>query len=133
MNESLRQSVRDRAGARCEYCHLPEEYHELPFQLEHIIARKHRGTDESENLAWACYNCNAHKGPNIAGIDPQTQLMTRLFHPRLDRWEGHFVWVGAELLGKTEVGRATVEVLEINREENLGLRRILLLGGEKLA
>src|SRR5437868_6679561 len=105
MNEALRQFVRDRADNRCEYCRLPQAYHELPFQIEHSVARKHRGDDSEENLALACYNCNAHKGPNIAGIDPFSQNLTRLFHPRQDRWDDHFAYVGAELVGKTEVGR----------------------------
>src|SRR5439155_13267976 len=100
MNEALRHFVRDRADSRCEYCLLPELYHELPFQIEHIVARKHHGDNAPENLALACYNCNSHKGPNIAGIDPVTQIMTRLFHPRLDRWGDHFAYVGAELFGK---------------------------------
>src|ERR1700722_11348675 len=116
MSEALRQFVRDRAFDRCEYCQLPQKYHELPFQVEHIIAKKHHGGDEIENRAWACYNCNAHKGPNIAGFDPQTQQLTRLFHPRLDCWDDHFTWIGPELMGKTDVGRTTVDVLGINRE-----------------
>jgi len=126
MNDTVRQSVHDRAAGRCEYCRLLESFHDLPFQIDHIIAKKHKGDDETDNLALSCYNCNACKGPNIAGIDPKTQQLTRIFHPRLDRWEDHFSWVGPELLGTTDVGRTTVEVLGINREENIALRRLLI-------
>ena len=111
MSKPLRQLVQDRAGDRCEYCHLPQRYHDLPFQLEHIVSKKHHGDDTLENHAWACFNCNAHKGPNIAGIDPQTAILTRLYHPRLDHWDDHIVWVGAELLGKTDVaGRRSMSL-----------------------
>lgn len=129
MNESQRQFVRDRAALRCEYCRLLQEFHDLPFQVEHIIARKHQGDDNAENLALSCYNCNAFKGSNIAGIDPQTQELTRLFHPRRDRWEEHFSWIGPELAGLTDVGRTTIEVLRINNEENITLRRLLIALG----
>jgi hypothetical protein len=30
---------------------------------------------------------NALKGPNLAGVDRETQEVVRLFHPRNDRWE----------------------------------------------
>ena len=126
MNESVRQFVFDRADLRCEYCRLAQAFHELPFQIEHIIAKKHMGDDGDQNLALSCYNCNAFKGPNIAGIDPQPQQLTRLFHPRRDRWEEHFSWVGCELFGSTDVGRTTIEVLRINNDENIALRRLLL-------
>ena len=129
MNASLREFVLDRAGLRCEYCRLPQDYHDLPFQIEHIIARKHKGDDDEENLALSCYNCNAFKGPDIAGIDPQTQRLTRLFHPHHDRWEEHFSWVDCELIGLTDVGRTTVEVLRINNEESITLRRLLMALG----
>jgi hypothetical protein len=130
MNEAIRHFVRDRAAGRCEYCRLSQTFHDLPFQVEHIIAKKHKGDDDAANLAFSCYNCNAYKGPNIAGIDPQTQQLTRLFHPRTDRWEDHFSWVGPELIGLTDVGRTTIEVLRMNQEENLALRRLLIALGE---
>ena len=129
MNASVRQFVFDRAGRRCEYCRLEQVFHDLPFQIEHIIAKKHKGDDDEENLALSCYNCNAFKGPNIAGIDPQSQQLTRLFHPRRDRWEEHFSWVGCELVGSTDVGRTTIEVLRINNEESIALRRLLIALG----
>ena len=42
------------------------------------------------NLALACHHCNLHKGPNLTGIDPLTQLVTTLFNPRVDRWDEQF-------------------------------------------
>lgn len=133
MNETTRQLVRDRAAMRCEYCRLHQAFHDSPFQIEHVISKKHKGSDGDENLALSCYNCNAFKGPNIAGIDPLTQKMTRLFHPRRDRWEDHFSWVGPELVGLSDVGRTTIEVLRINQEENIALRRLLIALGENFA
>ena len=66
---------------------MPERFYRVPFQLDHVIARQHGGATETENLAYACYHCNAHKGPNIAGVDPETGQLTRLYRPRRDLWE----------------------------------------------
>jgi hypothetical protein len=63
-----------------------------PFQIDHIIARKHGGGSAEDNLAFACFYCNTHKGPNIAGIDPVSREVVRLFHPRRDVWKEHFFW-----------------------------------------
>jgi hypothetical protein len=54
------------------------------------MAEKHGSSTGESNLAWACFSCNLHKGPNIAGIDPATGKLTWLFHPRQDAWEQHF-------------------------------------------
>lgn len=126
MTPRLRALVRQRAGFRCEYCHFPERLAELRFQFDHIIARQHRGASGVENLALACFRCNSHKGPNLSGIDSRTGSLARLFHPRLDKWDDHFRWRGATLLGKTAVGRATIAVLCINRPDAVAVRTTLL-------
>jgi hypothetical protein len=114
MDESLKQLVWRRARSRCEYCQLAQELVSAPFEIDHVIALKHRGRTIASNLALACFHCNNHKGPNIAGIDPVTRAIVRLFHPRRHRWQWHFVWDGPELVGRTSIGRTTIAVLEIN-------------------
>jgi 5-methylcytosine-specific restriction endonuclease McrA len=44
---------------------------ELSHHIEHIIAKQHGGSDDSENLALACHRCNVRGGPNLTGIDPR--------------------------------------------------------------
>jgi len=93
MEESLRRSVWQRAGGCCEYCRLPQQVTVLPHQIDHIVARKHGGQTTEENLCLACYRCNVHKGPNIAGVDPQTGEINspeRLAHRALLIAEGVF-------------------------------------------
>ena len=92
------------------------------LHVEHIVPKVHGGTDDLENLALACIDCNLHKGPNLTGIDPQTQQVTELFHPRRHRWQDHFEREGLYLIGKTAIGRTTIRVLNINSEEQLALR-----------
>lgn len=121
----LETAVIRRAGGRCEYCHFPESASELPFHLDHIIAEKHRGPTTAANLAWACFSCNLFKGPNIAGVDPVTGKLTRLFHPRRDLWKRHFTWRGVWLHGTTAVARTTIAVLAINSADSLAVREAL--------
>ncbi len=123
------ESTSLRAAGRCEYCHFPKAVSRLPFHCDHIIAEKHGGSTEDANLAWACFRCNMHKGPNIAGLDPVSGIVTRLFHPREDAWEEHFEWTTAWLRGKTAIGRATIAVLEINDANVVTVRESLLAEG----
>jgi 5-methylcytosine-specific restriction endonuclease McrA len=99
MDPATRRLVAERARDRCEYCQLHQDDSPLaPLHVEHIIARKHGGGDALDNLALACIDCNLHKGANLTGIDPQTQAVTRLFHPRRDVWAAHFEWRASLLL-----------------------------------
>jgi hypothetical protein len=116
-------------NAICDYCRMLQAFDLLPFQVDHVIARKHGGSNQLRNLAIACFHCNSYKGPNIAGIDPQTKRITRLFHPREDKWESHFRWKGAELVGRTAVGRVTIAVLRLNHAERVAIRLALAKAG----
>src|SRR5450432_2979751 len=114
MSDPIAELVRARAGDVCEYCRLPDGYLPGRHQLDHIIAIKHRGSDDASNRALACFACNQNKEPCIAGIDPVSKAITRLFHPRSHRWSTHFRWDGPVLQGRTAIGRTMIEVLEIN-------------------
>jgi 5-methylcytosine-specific restriction endonuclease McrA len=124
MDANLEARVRARARFRCEYCRFPEEFAELPFQLDHIIARQHGGRTEPDNLALACCYCNRHKGPNLSGVDPVTGRVVRLFSPRSARWEENFGWDGAVLVGLTPEGRATIATLRINQADRVAVRSL---------
>ena len=125
MDAATRELVRQRAGNRCEYCGVAEGLRSrLRFHIEHIIARQHGGGDEPENLALACHLCNAHKGPNLAGIDPATTEMTTIFHPRKDRWEEHFAFAAGEIIGRTATERTTVAVLDMNHPARIEMRQV---------
>jgi hypothetical protein len=129
MDRELEELVLRRAGDRCEYCQFPQSFAELPFQFDHIIAKKHRGETAADNLSLACFYCNSYKGPNVAGIDPETKVLTPLFHPRRDIWESHFCWDGPELTGLTPIGRTTIEVLRINQPDAVAVRASLIEEG----
>lgn len=129
ISAALRSHVRERAAARCEYCRMPEEYDPAPFEIDHIIPEKMDGPTVPGNLAFACFKCNNHKGPNIAGIDPATKDKSYLFDPRSDHWAEHFRWEEANLNGLTPKGRTTIELLRINESHRVALRHQLILEG----
>jgi hypothetical protein len=118
-----RAQVRERANNACEYCHLHQDDSPLAaHHIEHIIPKVHGGTDDLNNLALACIDCNLHKGTNLTGIDPQTNGVTELFHPRRHEWIKHFEWQGIYVIGKTAVGRTTIRVLNMNSDDQVALR-----------
>jgi hypothetical protein len=126
MSDPTAELVRQRAAGVCEYCRLPDGSIPVRHQLDHIIATKHRGSDDASNRAFACLPCNHNKGPCIAGIDPATGKIVRLFHPRRHKWSAHFQWDGPILVGRTAIGRTTIEVLEINLPRRVGIRQALI-------
>lgn len=129
MDIALIRLIRHRANNCCEYCQMPQEADDAPFEIDHIIARKHRGPSTSNNLCLSCFYCNSFKGSDLSSLDPKTGRLTRLFNPRRNAWARHFRWQGPYLIGRTPVGRVTVALLHINDEYRVELREGLIEEG----
>lgn len=131
ISAAVRRVVRERADHRCEYCRTRQADEPfLSYQVEHVIAVQHGGGDEEDNLALACSHCNLHKGPNLTGIDPTTNAIEPLFHPRLHRWDDHLEFRVPFIWGKTACGRTTVRVLAMNAPARVDLRQAILSAEE---
>ena len=131
MNAQTRQLVVRQAKDCCEYCAIAQflvPFH--TFHVEHIIAKQHGGDDSVENLCLSCDRCNAYKGPNLTSIDSETGAIVTLFHPRRDKWQDHFILRGAEIVGLTAIGHATIRLLNMNDHWRLALRTELITLGE---
>lgn len=126
---ALRRLVYEQALGRCEYCLIPEDMAFAAHEIDHIIAEKHGGPTEAENLALSCIICNKHKGSDLASIDPASNEITPLFHPRRDRWADHFSIDQALIVGRTATGRATVSLMRLNRQDRVAEREQLLAAG----
>lgn len=126
MDATTRNVVRQRAGERCEYCHIPDHNAELPFHVEHIVANVHQRNDDLSNLAWACPRCNAHKGTNLATLDPDTGDKVDVFNPRQDAWDEHFQMDDFVILGLSGIGRGTAELLRVNIPLEIEHRREMM-------
>lgn len=124
--QSIRQKVRERADSRCEYCRLPDEMGRYTHHIDHIIPIAHGGTSELDNLAWACFDCNTTKIRDVASYDPATKLLTPFYNPRTQNWKDHFEMENGIIIGKTPVGRVTVQVLQMNNEMQVETRRNLI-------
>ena len=96
------------------------------FHVEHIIAKQHGESNSHENRCWSCHRCNLHKGPNLSGCDPVSGNVVRLFDPRRQVWKRHFRWRDAKVVGRTQPGRATIAVLNINDPKRVEMRQILM-------
>lgn len=125
----LRQLVSERAGNRCEYCLFPQEASLLAFEMEHIIAEKHGGATEADNLALACPFCNRAKGSDLGSIDTPTGQLTPFFNPRQQTWPEHFQLAEATIVPLTAEGRVTVAILQLNHPDRLRERQRLQQAG----
>jgi hypothetical protein len=108
---------------------MPQAADPATFAIDHIIARKHAGTTTAGNLCLSCYYCNAFKGSDLSSIDRKTRKLTPLFNPRRHKWARHFQWEGANLTGRTAIGRVTIALLLINDEYRVGFREGLIEEG----
>src|SRR3954452_8804976 len=129
MDLATRTLVLTRAGGRCEYCLVHQDFIDLNHHIEHIVARKHGGVDDPSNLCVACERCNLFKGSDLTGIDSATGQVERLFNPRTQAWADHFELRGPLIVGLTPTGRATVRVLSMNAGQRLQLRAALIAHG----
>lgn len=125
----LKQTVAARAGQLCEYCKNPKDYCSAPFELEHIIPKSIGGATDLENLAFSCPFCNCHKATRVQFRDPFSKQIVPLFNPRQAVWEDHFDWdiTKTFIIGKTEIARATIACLKMNRVESVNLRSLLVM------
>lgn len=112
----LRKLIEDDARNRCGYCMTPAAFMPVRFEVEHIIPEYAGGKTVRENLWLSCPSCNRFKGVKVEAVDPDTQIVTPLFNPRTQGWFDHFQWSedGTRIIGRTTIGRATVEALKLN-------------------
>src|SRR5713226_861842 len=66
MDKTLQRRVWRRARGCCEYCLMPQEHDDTPFEIDHVIAKKHEGPTAGKNLSLSCFHCNSFKGLNAA-------------------------------------------------------------------
>lgn len=122
--EDIREQIRKRASYLCEYCHTNERWQYVRFTIDHIIPRDEGGETVLENLALACFHCNRRKSNKQLVSDSETNREIPLFNPRKDNWSEHFIWSADKIhiIAKTEIGRVTIDLLELNRERILAIR-----------
>ncbi len=63
---NIRFRVLMRDGFVCRYCGARPP--EAQLEVDHILPRARGGTDDIENLATACYECNHGKGKRVLEV-----------------------------------------------------------------
>lgn len=116
---ALRRLVEERADYRCEYCSLPAAVSFFPHEIDHIVAEKHGGLTNEENLSYTCWRCNRYKGTDLGSFDPASGEFCFLFHPRSQQWSEHFSIQDSTIVGLTTEGRTTVYLLQLNSEQRI--------------
>jgi hypothetical protein len=91
-------------------------------EIDHVVAQKHGGRTEAENLALSCMLCNKYKGSDLASVDPATGDLVPLFNPCFQEWADHFRIVQGRFIPLTATGRATVRLLQLNDEGRIAER-----------
>lgn len=130
ISQEIRDNVVERAGHRCEYCRSHSRHSFLSFHIEHVISVKHGGKTVLDNLAYSCPICNYNKGTDIATFLDDENKLVRFYHPRKDIWEECFeLDKNGFLIGKTEVGLATIKLLDLNHPDMVQERNFLVAAG----
>ena len=124
---AIRKAILQLSHGYCEYCILPSNFSTDFFHYEHIVPLSLDGKTELGNLARSCGICNINKRDKIQHIDPLSQQVMRLYHPRQDTWKEHFQWSDDDLhiVGISPIGRATIDLLKMNRIDAINLRKLL--------
>lgn len=128
---ALRRKVLETAAGCCEYCLSSSASRAIEFAIDHVIAEKHGGPTQADNLCLSCYWCNSYKGSDLSSVDWEyDQAIVPLFNPRRQRWEEHFHLDGLRIVPLTATGRVTIMLLQMNSVERIRERRLLIVLGE---
>jgi uncharacterized protein (TIGR02646 family) len=124
--EDYREDLRLDFWYACAYCNIGEiEATALSFEIDHYEPRSSSPAlaSQYDNLMWSCRLCNRHKGkqtPNVA----QRAAGIRFYRPDQDDPEEHFEVVNVESLRhRTDIGKFSILLLFLNRQQLKNLRR----------
>lgn len=108
---AVKRLVRSIYVMRCGYCLVSEADMGSELTYDHFQPQSLGGSDEADNLIYACHACNEFKGDYYSPIDE-----TRLLHPLRDDLTVH-LRQGDEgaLVGTTAAGIRYIERLQLNR------------------
>lgn len=126
ISASLRSQTHSQDEGRCAYCQTPEELTVTTFEIDHILPTSAGGETAPDNLCLACPACNRYKATRSSASDPETGQIVPLYNPRQQEWSAHFTLSqdAVRIVGLTPTGRATIQLLRMNRTRMTRLRRL---------
>jgi hypothetical protein len=117
------------ASYQCGYCRAPQRVLPYRLEIEHLLPRSLGGQEDRDNLWLSCHRCNKLRSNLMEVTDPLTTQEVPIVNPRRHRWADHFVWAegGLLIVGQTQCGRGTVEVLKLNDRYHLSARGVWVI------
>ena len=118
MSHPLFEVVRQRYRRSCGYCGVTETAVGGELTLDHYHPRAAGGSDEPDNLVYACIKCNQYKS-DYWPDDADLAQGRRLLHPGVDDASLHMSEDEAtgRLQGLTPTGVFHITVLRLNRPQ----------------
>ena len=117
-----RESTRIAYNYCCGYCGLSETDAGNTLDIDHYRPVKHDGTDDYDNLVYACPACNRFKGEYWPDEDDPDSF--HLLHPDEDDVSAHIVLMqNGRLSGITPRGWFHLRWLHLNRPQSIARRQ----------
>jgi hypothetical protein len=126
VSAETRAAVKMAFGSQCGYCGVSETSVGGALEIDHVHPLAAGGSDEVENLVYACTTCNRFKGDYAPSEDAPESL--RLLHPRRDDVSAHIAETAhGRLVGITPRGWFHIQRLHLNRAQLIEMRHLHLL------
>ncbi|HEU4410866.1 MAG TPA: HNH endonuclease signature motif containing protein [Polyangiaceae bacterium] len=123
VSAEVRAAVRGAFGGRCGDCGVSESFVGGELEIDHVRPQAAGGSDDIENLVYACTTCNRFKGDYAPAGNAPPSL--RLLHPGRDDVEAHIAEASnGRLVGITPRGWFHIQRLHLNRAQLIELRRL---------
>lgn len=115
----IKKKLLDFSFGKCAFCECKANEGSVYVEVEHFLPKKiyPERVVEWENLLPSCKRCNGEKGEHDTGLE-------QIVNPTLDNPSEHFSLIGCRFHAKTDLGRRTIEVINLNdRARKLPERR----------
>lgn len=108
---AVKRLVRSVYVMRCGYCLLSETETGAELTFDHFQPQIKGGSNDADNLVYACHACNEFKGDYYGETED-----TRLLHPLRDDLKLHIQeQADGTLVGISAAGQRYIEQLQLNR------------------
>lgn len=117
-DDRIKIPLLEMSYGKCAYCECNLTEESKYMEVEHF-EDKHSTPEKVvlwDNLLPACKRCNGHKSDHNVRLHP-------IINPCIDEPREHLKLHLYRLQGKTQIGKETIEVINLNDTERLGLKR----------
>lgn len=125
-NDHIKKTLLASSNSKCAYCECPLDKDSNYMEVEHFADKKNNPhlVVDWDNLLPACKKCNGAKADHDVTAMP-------IVNPYLDDPKDHLALRLYRLRGKTEKGRSTIDVTNLNHSTRLVISRYEI--GNKIA